>query len=157
MTMPKQKTHLKTPLPTFGKFVLRGGRNGVMFYVIHGVVALMAAWQIVYPDQSHWAAWLLLAVVLLGLWGFTVAQYVGMCVGEYERELGIYRSPVGWHSRTEQDYYNGPVEYAHWSEDYDWVKAPWMDSALFLPGGYGREVASIANRAWHEGQKHGKQ
>ena len=155
--MPKQKTHLKTPLPTFGKFVLRGGRNGVMFYVIHGVVALMAAWQIVYPDQSHWAAWLLLAVVLLGLWGFTVAQYVGMCVGEYERELGIYRSPVGWHSRTEQDYYDGPVRCVAWDNDYDSVMAPWMDSAFLLPEGYGWEVEAIANRAWHEGQKHGKQ
>ena len=156
--MPKQKTHLKTPLPTFGAFVLRGGRNGVMFYVIHGVVALMAAWQAVYPDQSHWSIWLLLGAVLLGLWGFTVAQYVGMCVGEYERELGIYRSPVGWHSRTEQDYYNGPVICIERNDIfYDLVLAPWMDSSLFLPIGYGREVASIANRAWHEGQKHGKQ
>lgn len=155
--MPKQKTHLRTPLPTFGAFILRGGRNGVMFYVIHGVVGLMATWQVVFPDQSHWAAWLLLAVVLLGLWAFTVANYVGMCVGEYERELGIYRSPVGWHSRTEQDYYGGPVTWDIFGIDYDRVMAPWMDSGFMLPRGYGREVAAIANRAWHEGQKHGKQ
>ncbi len=156
--MPKQKTHLRTPLQTFGAFILKGGRNGVMFYVIHGVVGLMATWQVVFPDQSHWSIWLLLSVVLLGLWAFTVANYVGMCVGEYEREMGHYLAPNGWHSWNEQDYYNGPVQ---WSEvpdtGMDAVKAPWMDRAYILPKGYGRESAAIANRAWHEGQKHGKQ
>lgn len=157
---PQERLSLYTK-PTIGywKFLLRGGRSRGLIYIPHAIWIIMMLWMIIIPEDGHPWIWFLCGIMSIGSILAISIDYVVTQFRAYQEKIRIYYSPQGWHDPIEQDWATGPVQYGkHNIKDvngvyFDWVKAPWMDTAMVFPDGLGREVASVANRAYREGRK----
>lgn len=158
MTPQEQLSLRMKPTIGYWKFLLRGGRSRGLIYIPHAIWIIMMLRMIIVPEDRHPWIWFLCGIMSIGSILAISIDYVVTQFRAYQEKIRIYHSPQGWHDPIEQDWMIGPVQHGkhnmeNTTSSYDWIKAPWMDTAMILPHGFGKEVASVANRAYREGRK----